>query len=231
MKNFIRSRPLFCMCLCGTASAFVCSFLKSEMIFACFCAFLFSMLFVLPLKFELRRVVLSMLAFAAVMSLSFFVYYGFSYERACRLNGQTLTAECTVLSQSRKTSGGGLTFDVRIKEITSGASDLPTGCKVRLYCDDDEKLNLVPSAYIKASFTVYEAEDNNKFDSDGVHISAYAADLAVLSPFDFGSFAYQCFKIRNFAADRIEFENADASAFVKGMILGDKSGHFRCLFK
>ncbi len=224
MKNFIRSRPLFCMCLCGAASAFVCSFLKSEMIFACFCAFLFSMLFVLPLKFELRRVVLSMLAFAAVMSLSFFVYYGFSYEIACRLNGQTLTAECTVLSQSRKTSGGGLSFDVRIKEITSGASDLPTGCKVRIYCDDDEKLNLVPSAYIKASFTVYEAEDNNKFDSDGVHISAYAADLAVLSPFDFGSFAYQCFKIRNFAADRIEFENADASAFVKGMILGDKSG-------
>lgn len=223
MRGFIKARPLFCMCLCGAAVAFVCSFLKSGMIFACFCALLFSMLFVLPQKFELRRTVLFMLAFSAVMALSFFVYYKFSYERACMLNGQTLEADCTVLSQSSRTLGGSLAFDVKINKITGGASDLPAGCKVRLYYDDGGELELVPSAKIKAEFNVYETQDNDKFDSDGVHISAYVTKLSVTRPYDSGALSYQFFKIRNFAADRINFTNAQASAFVKGMILGDKS--------
>ncbi|GEM_PF-2995777 len=223
MRGFIKARPLFCMCLCGAVSAFVCSFLKSGMIFACFCALLFSMLFVLPQKFELRRTVLLMLAFSAVMALSFFVYYKFSYERACRLNGQTLTADCTVISQSSRTLGGSLAIDVKINEITGGASDLPAGCKVRLYYDDGGELELVPSAKIKAEFNVFETQDNDKFDSDGVHISAYVTKLSVTLPYDSGALSHQFFKIRNFAADRINFNDADASAFIKGMILGDKS--------
>lgn len=223
MRGFIKARPLFCMCLCGAAVAFVCSFLNSGMIFACFCALLFSMLFVLPQKFELRRTVLFMLAFSAVMALSFFVYYKFSYERACRLNGQALTAECTVLSQSSRTLGGSLAFDVRINKITNGASDLPAGSKVRLYYDDGGELELVPSAKIKAAFNVFETQDNDKFDADGVHISAYVTELSVTRPYDTGTLSYKFYKIRDFAADRINFQNTDAAAFVKGMILGDKS--------
>ena len=221
MKEFAKKRPLFCICVSSVLTAFICSFLSSRDMLTLCCALVFASLFVIPLKFELKKTVMLMLAFSAIMSLAFFVYYRFAYDKACSLNGKTVAAECTAISESRKTASGFYSVDIRLVGTTDDNEDICTGVKIHLYYDGE--INFVPSAVFNANLTVNDAESNDKFDGDGIHISAFATEIETTSERSEKSIVYLCYKAREFVESRITCDDKDAAAFIKGMILGDKS--------
>ena len=221
MNEFIKKRPLFCVCLSGIFSAFICSFMESRAIFAFLCAVVFAIFFVLPLKFELKKAVILSLIFSALMSVSFFAYYKFTYEKACRLNSSIISANCTVLTESVSTASGNYSVDIYINSIDENELNLPEGCKLRLYYSQDK--TFLPSARINAEIQVADTESNDKFDADGVHITGYATKITTDKEYDAKSFSYMCYKARNFVSNRIDSFNTETAAFVTGMILGDKS--------
>lgn len=216
----IKMRPMLFACASAVFVALVCAFLNSSAILAVFCALAFSGLLLIPLKFECKKTVALAVAASALMSLSFYLHYSLVYDKACRLNGEEFTAECTAISESRKTLSGSYTVDVRIN-ITDGAKDLPSGCRARLYSDDE--ISIVPSAKFTADISVGDEQKNNKFDGDGIHITAYARNVNVTRGKNAASFSYFCYAVRKFASDKIMLSDSEASGFVKGMILGDKS--------
>ncbi len=221
MKEFIKKRPLFCVCLSAVLTAFVCSFMESRAILAFCCAVVFAIFFVLPLKFEFKKVVILSLIFSAAMSMSFFAYYKFSYEKACRLNGKTISVNCTAITESAITTNGNYSVDVRINRIDNNESNLPEDCKLRIYYSED--VSFLPSAVFSAVVSVGDSDSNDKFDGEGVHITAYATKINTERAYNAKSFSYICYKMRSFVSDRIDSFETETAAFVRGMILGDKS--------
>lgn len=218
----MKNRPLFCICMSAVCTAFICSFLNSAAVLAVCCALAFAVLFILPLKFEMKKTAVLILIFSVVMSLSFFVYYKFTYDKACMLNGREMVVECTAITESCDTVSGSKTVDAVIDAIDGNDENLPVGSKLRLYFT--EEIKFVPSARFTADISVSDSDKNNKFDGDGVHISAYAQNLKTISGSSCSSVLYYCWKLRRFAAEKIVFSDKEASAFMRGMILGDKSG-------
>lgn len=211
IKDFVLKRPLFCSCAFSAVAAVVCAFIGCKGILVLISALAFLLLLVLPLKSKFRTPALTALIMSLLIAVASFLYQYFLYEPIFDYNGKTVSVNATVL----KNDGNNAVLFCNNDETGRNM-----GFKVKINSEDTK---LVPSSKVKLTLTFYSAENNNLFANNGVHITAKAKDIQLISPENTSSPIYIYHRLYQRISELFTMPDAQTTAFVKGMVLGDKT--------
>lgn len=217
MKGFVLKRPLFCACVFSLAVAIILALIGTSYAFLIISVLAFLLLLVLPLKSKLKLPAIVAIVMSICIVVTSYVYYEKRYEDILKYNDNTTTAYATVVSIS------GNEVIAYCSETIDGE---PMGFKVGFEWEEQ----LLPSTEIKADFSLYPAEDNKQFSSNGVHVYAFVNNVETVNDVKTHSVIYIYHKFREKVNSCFEFSNKQLSGFIKGMVLGDKEATDKVLY-
>lgn len=215
--EFVKCRPAFCVCAAAAISVFACSFFDiaaAAVTAGCMC---FAALFLIPFKSRLKRIAACALLLSAVSTAVFYIYFRVNCGKAEKFSDTEAEMLCTAISESTRTSGGYYCVNAVCKDEKTNNGAITA----KVYYN--EASEFVPSEKFSAVLSFAKAEDIDKFDSEGVHISAFAVDVKKISGPSPADARYICCRLRRTVSGLISYNDGDTAAFVRAMILGDKS--------
>ncbi len=219
MKNFVEKRPLFCCCMTAITSSIICSLLNSMGIFVFCIALIFASLFIISVKTKFRSTIILAFALSVLVAITSYVYSKFIYEPSISLCGKTVTVDCTALSEVKEDDDNKYAI-VHCFNVFDGSQTYKVNFNTKIKLEKD--VNFLPTTNLRLKLRFLDKNYIQKFASGGIHTQAYAESVYVLEPIKTRSFYYTYYLLRNEIKDSISIGDSDTSAFVKGMIFGDK---------
>lgn len=220
MKEIIKKRPLFSACAVAFIIGIVCSTLDSLSIFSIFAVIVTCLLFLITLKFGLKRECIIIAVVSLVVSLSVFLYTKYVYESACKYVDKTVVMQGTIIGYTDNYA------IVRCEEISDGETIEKVNFKsyVSLLFDDSKSTeNLNVSTKISGEIRFWDDSYLDRFDTGGIHICATCKNPTVIKESNPYSLRYIYHKLRTWVTELLPIYDDDTAAFIKGMMFGDKS--------
>lgn len=220
MKEFVKIRPLFCACVIAFIIGIICSKLDSLSIFVLCAVILFSLVFVVSVKFELKKICVVAAIVSLIICVSSLIYTKYVYEPACEYAGRDVSAECVLITETESTSDG-CYATVKLNYISDGKVTYHPYFKARLYFG--EEIKLLPTTVIKADFTFADIDEVERFSSVQTYAYVEKDNFSVICKENKKSLLYNYHSLRKHISSLVPVSDEESAAFIKGMIFGDRS--------